>query len=234
MVNSRVKRQLEQNQISPRTLQSFRQQLPQIHEHCTGTAAQIQTCSTGRYHFKYIQVPLPIKLYAVRILATNYAPGYPATVSTIGVALYKPITPVPGDGVDMGSAATGTGPRLELIASSDTIYSADSANTAAAKLPDNLPTTWGLLYFETEPLLLPGNDYYLAFSTYAGDGTFGFWTDCTSGSNTNANGWHSAADTVPSDNSFPKYIEPTERGLPTPACHLHSRHGLKRTGYRIS
>lgn len=236
MVDSRIKRQLSGQRLDPRSLQSFRQQLPQIHEYCTGQVVQIDTCSTGRYHFKYITVPAPIKLYCLRILATNYAAGYPASVSTVGAALFKPIAPPPTDGTSMAGSATGTGPELELIEESGSIYSADSYDSTAGAptVPLGLPSTWGVFYFEKEPLLLPGNDYYLGFSTYAGAGTFGFWTDSFNGSNLNSNGWYSSSGVVPSTNAFTRYAKPTERGLPTPACILQSKHGMKRSGYRIS
>lgn len=248
MIDSRVKRQLDRQRIEPRGLESFRQQLPQIHEYSTGSVVQIDTCSSGRYHFKYITVPAPIKLYTLRILATNYAVGYPGSVTTIGAALYKPTSPVPSDNADMSGSATGNGPQLELIEESPTIYSADSydstGGTATADggvtsggpptVPGGLPSTWGVFYFTNEPLLLPGNDYYLGFSTYGGAGTFGFWTDNANGSVLNSNGWYSSSGAVPSTNAFLKDIKPSERGLPTPACILQSKHGCKRSGYRIS
>lgn len=236
MVDSRVRRQLSGQRLEPRSLQNFRQQLPQIHEYCPAVAVKLDTCSTGRYHFKYISVPAPMRLYCLRIMATNYAAGYPGSVTTIGAALFKPTSPVPSDGTDMSSSATGEGPQLELIEASDNLYSAASYDSTSADptFPLGLPNTWGVLYFANEPMLLPGNDYYLGFSTYAGAGTFGFWTDSFNGSNLNSNGWHSASGAVPSTNAFPKNIEATERGLPTPACILQSRHGMKRSGYRIS
>lgn len=236
MVDSRIQRQLSGQRITPRTLQSFKQELPHMHEHCTGQAVQIDTCSSGRYHFKYISVPAPMRLYCLRILATNYAAGYPGSVATIGAALYKPTDPAPGDGVDMSGSATGKGPQLKLVEASSNIYSADSYDSTAGAptVPGGLPSTWGVFYFADEPLLLPGNDYYLGFSTYGGAGTFGFWTDSFNGSNLNSNGWYSSSGAVPATNAFPLDIEPTERGLPTPACILQSKRGMKRSGYRIS
>lgn len=236
MVDSRIRRQLSGQRLEPRVLKNFRQQLPEIHEYCTGQVVQIDTCASGRYHFKYITVPAPIKLYCLRMLATNYAAGYPGSVATIGAALFKPTDPVPGDGTDMSSAATGTGPQLELIETARNTYSADSYDSTAGAptVPVGLPSTWGIFYFDNEPILLPGNDYYLGFSTYGGAGTFGFWTDNFNGSVLNSNGWYSSSGAVPATNAFPKNIEPTERGLPTPACILQSKRGMKRSGYRIS
>lgn len=231
MVNSRVKRQLEQNQISPRTLQSFRQQLPKLHEYATGSITQKEDATTGRYHFRYISVPAPLRLYAVKILATNFAPGLPGSVASVGAALYKPLDPVPADGVDMSGAATGLGPELNLIEASTVLYSASSFDSTAGDpaVPGGVPTSWGTFYFPSEPLLLPGNDYYLCFSVYGGAGTFCFWTDSA-----NPSGWYTQAGSVPADNSFPKNISPLGRGAGAPACVLQSKHGLKRTGYRIS
>lgn len=233
MVSSRVSRQVEAQALTLRGMQSFRQQLPKLNEFTPGPAVQFQSCAAGRFYFRYISVSAPLRLYCLRIMASNYSGGA-VTASTIGAGLYRPTTPPPPDSTDFTGPATDAAPALSLIEASTTIYTADTVTPAASlSFPADLPSSWGVFYFQNEPWLLPGNDYYLGFSTYGGSGTFGFWTDNFTGSNLTANGWYSSSGVVTADNAMISNITPNARGLPVPACILQSKYGMKRSGYSI-
>jgi hypothetical protein len=188
--------------------------------------------------FKYISLPAPMKLYSARIKATYYSPAAapPGTALSVYAALYNCKSKDPVDTIDMTGGNPDELPIFNLVDySSDTYSPTYFDSSAASPSLSVIPSNWGSFYFTKEPMLIPGNDYYLCFTvTGASAASAGFWSDSSGPiiSASGGNGW-ARIETGTPEIRPPLTVSPTARGFATPAVILNSKHGIHRSGYRI-
>jgi len=237
VANSRVNRQLNRQAIEPRTLSSLRQQQPRIHEFTYGPIVSLAQIISPNYpicSFRYVSVPAPLKLYMLRMRAVFYAAAGvpPGTNMSVKAALYHTRTADPGQGADiLGSGLSNDAAlEFELISEAKQTYSPNYYDSTAGAPPtsDSVNSS-GVFYFDEEPVLLPGNDYYICCLSSGGTGaTTAYWSDAVQPSLviTAAHCWYA----LPESTAFPKRISSNNRGAAGPAIVLNSRHGIYKSG----